>query len=152
VISAYEKLITRGLFRPARPGSPAMTAGDGIVLVTGGRPAAFGAATASLLTEQAQRVVVVDIAPNPAGYKAALWPEAFDVASETAVVSGIAAHRAAHGPIGGLVNACGGSARMHAAESRAQDNWDREITLIASTFSGCSQCRRRMAGGGMAPS
>jgi NAD(P)-dependent dehydrogenase (short-subunit alcohol dehydrogenase family) len=70
---------------------------DGIALVTGGSRG-IGAATASLLADQGQRVVIVDIAPEPlAGTNAILWPALFDVASETAVVTGIAEIEAAHG-------------------------------------------------------
>jgi NAD(P)-dependent dehydrogenase (short-subunit alcohol dehydrogenase family) len=123
-----------------------MIAGDGIVLVTGGSRG-IGAATASLLTEQAQRVVVVDIAPEPLpGTRAALWPDAFDVASETAVVSGIAAIEAAHGPIGGLVNAAGVFGYMHAAERVRMDNWDREINIdLRGTFLVARSVGERMA-------
>jgi NAD(P)-dependent dehydrogenase (short-subunit alcohol dehydrogenase family) len=83
-----------------------MTA-DGIVLVTGGSRG-IGAATATLLADQGQRVVIVDVAAEPfAGTQTILWPAPFDVASESVVVSGIADIEAAHGPITGLVNAAG---------------------------------------------
>src|SRR5437879_785677 len=83
-----------------------MTA-DGVVLVTGGCRG-IGAATAALLVEQGQRAVIADIAPEPLeGTGTILWPAPFDVASETAVVSGIADNAAGHGPITGLVNAAG---------------------------------------------
>src|SRR5260370_7321418 len=82
-----------------------MTGPDGIVLVTGGSRG-IGAATAALLAQQGQRVVIVDIAPEAlAGTQTLLWPDPFDVASETGVVSGIAAIHAAQGPISPLVNA-----------------------------------------------
>jgi NAD(P)-dependent dehydrogenase (short-subunit alcohol dehydrogenase family) len=66
-----------------------MTA-DGIVLVTGGSRG-NGAATATLLANQGRRVVIVDITPGPlADTRTVLWPAPFDVASEGAVVSGVA--------------------------------------------------------------
>src|SRR3954471_1052366 len=111
-----------------------MTA-EGIVLVTGGSRG-IGAATATLLAQQGQRVVVVDIAPETLpGTQTILWPDPFDVASENAVVTGIAAIEAAHGPISGLVNAAGIFGKMHAAERVRMDNWDREINIdLRGTF------------------
>ncbi|HVQ69856.1 MAG TPA: SDR family NAD(P)-dependent oxidoreductase, partial [Bradyrhizobium sp.] len=92
-----------------------MTA-EGIVLVTGGSRG-IGAATATLLAEQGQRVVIVDIAPEPlAETQAILWPAPFDVANESAVVSGIADIEDTHGPITGLVNAAGVFGKMHRIE------------------------------------
>ena len=111
-----------------------MTA-EGIVLVTGGSRG-IGAATAALLAGQGRRVVIVDIAPEALpGTQTILWPEAFDVASETIVVKGIADIEAAHGPISGLVNAAGVFGKMHAAARVRMDNWDREINIdLRGTF------------------
>ena len=62
---------------------------DKVVAVTGASRG-IGAATATLLTEQGRRVVISDIAPEPlTGTQVILWVAPFDVASESAVVSGI---------------------------------------------------------------
>jgi NAD(P)-dependent dehydrogenase (short-subunit alcohol dehydrogenase family) len=108
---------------------------DGVTLVTGGSRG-IGAATATLLAEQGRRVVIVDIAPEPLqGSMAMLWPAPFDVASEGAVVSGIADIERAHGPIDGLVNAAGVFGKMHAAARVRMENWDREINIdLRGTF------------------
>src|ERR1700716_403432 len=111
-----------------------MTA-EGIVLVTGGSRG-IGAATATLLASQGQRVMITDIAPEPlAGTQTILWPAPFDVASESAVVAGIADIEAAHGPISGLVNAAGVFGKMHPVERVRMDQWDREINVdLRGTF------------------
>ena len=108
---------------------------DGITLVTGGSRG-IGAATATLLAQQGRRVVIVDIAPEPlAGIPVILWSAPFDVASESAVVSGIADIERAHGPIDGLVNAAGVFGKMHAAARVRMENWDREINIdLRGTF------------------
>jgi NAD(P)-dependent dehydrogenase (short-subunit alcohol dehydrogenase family) len=110
-------------------------AADGIVLVTGGSRG-IGAATATLLAGQGRRVIIVDVAPEPlAGTQAILWPAPFDVASENAVVSGIADIEAAHGPITGLVNAAGVFGKMHRIERVRMDQWDREVNIdLRGTF------------------
>lgn len=112
-----------------------MSLDPGIVLVTGGSRG-IGAATAALLVEQGQRVVIVDIAPEaPDGFAATLWPEPFDVASEDSVTSSVAAIEAAHGPITGLVNAAGVFGKMHPVERIRMDNWDRELDIdLRGTF------------------
>jgi NAD(P)-dependent dehydrogenase (short-subunit alcohol dehydrogenase family) len=121
-----------------------MTA-DGIVLVTGGSRG-IGAAAATLLAQQGQRVVITDIAPEILAGTQTLWPDAFDVASETAVVSGIADIEAVHGPISGLVKAAGVFGKMHAADRVRMDNWDREINIdLRGTFLVARSVGERMA-------
>lgn len=108
---------------------------EGIVLVTGGSRG-IGAATATLLAQQGRRVVIADIAPEAlTGTQTILWPDGFDVASETDVMSGIADIETAHGPITGLVNAAGVFGKMHPVEHVRMDNWDREINIdLRGTF------------------
>jgi NAD(P)-dependent dehydrogenase (short-subunit alcohol dehydrogenase family) len=108
---------------------------DGIALVTGGSRGIV-ASTAILLAQRGQRVVIVDISPEPlAGTSVILWPAPFDVASESTVVSGIADIERAHGPIDGLVNAAGVFGKMHAAARVRMESWDREINIdLRGTF------------------
>src|SRR5262249_60347636 len=74
------------------------------------------------------------------------WNQAFDVASEPAVMSGIAAIEAAHGPIAGLVNAAGIFGKMHPVEKVRMDNWDREINIdLRGTFLVARGVGERMA-------
>src|ERR1700753_755489 len=119
---------------------------DGIILVTGGSRG-IGAATATLLAEQRCKVVVVDILPEQlAGSQAILWTEPFDVANEAAVLTGIAAIEAAHGPISGLVNAAGIFGKMHPVEKVRMDNWDREMNIdLRGTFLVARSVGERMA-------
>jgi NAD(P)-dependent dehydrogenase (short-subunit alcohol dehydrogenase family) len=119
---------------------------DGITLVTGGSRG-IGAATATLLAGQGRKVVIVDIVPEPLpGTAVMLWRDAFDVANEAAVASGIAAIEAAHGPITGLVNAAGIFGKMHPAEKVRMDNWDREINIdLRGTFLVARSVGERMA-------
>ena len=119
---------------------------DGITLVTGGSRG-IGAATATLLAEQGKTVVVVDIAPEPlAGPQTMLWPAPFDVASEAAVVGGIADIESRHGPITGLVNAAGVFGKMHPVERVRMENWDREINIdLRGSFLVARSVGERMA-------
>jgi NAD(P)-dependent dehydrogenase (short-subunit alcohol dehydrogenase family) len=119
---------------------------DGIVLVTGGSRG-IGAATASLLAEEGNTAVIVDIAPEPLhGTRTILWPEPFDVASESAVVSGIAEIETRHGPITGLVNAAGVFGKMHRIERVRMENWDHEVNIdLRGTFLVTRSVGERMA-------
>lgn len=118
---------------------------EGIVLVTGGSRG-IGAATATLLAEQGNNVVIVDIAPEPIAGGAILWSAPFDVASESVVVSGIADIEKAHGPISGLVNAAGIFGKMHRLEKVRMEQWDREVNIdLRGTFMVARSVGVRMA-------
>ena len=94
-------------------------------MFTGTRGDRSRARATTMAAEQGQRVVIVDILPEPlAGTKTILWPAPFDVASESAVVRGIADIEAAHGPITGLVNAAGVFGKMHPIERVRMEQWD----------------------------
>ena len=118
---------------------------EGIVLVTGGSRG-IGAATATLLAERGNKVVVVDILPEPAANGTILWPAPFDVADEGAVVNGIADIEKAHGPISGLVNAAGIFGKMHRLEKVRMEQWDREVDIdLRGTFMVARSVGVRMA-------
>jgi len=119
---------------------------DGVIIVTGGSRG-IGATTATLLAGQGQRVVVVDIAPEPlSDSQAILWPAPFDVANENDVVAGIADIEAAHGPITGLVNAAGVYGKMHSLERVRMEQWDREVNIdLRGTFMVARSVGVRMA-------
>jgi NAD(P)-dependent dehydrogenase (short-subunit alcohol dehydrogenase family) len=110
-------------------------ASDGIILVTGGSRG-IGAATAELLAQNGNRVVICDIAPEAlSNTRITLWPQPFDVSREDSVVDGVAAIETAYGPINGLVHAAGVYGKMHSVERIRMENWDREVNIdLRGTF------------------
>ncbi len=68
------------------------------------------------------------------------------MASEAAVISGIADIETRHGPIAGLVNAAGIFGKMHPVERVRMENWDREINIdLRGTFLVARSVGERMA-------
>jgi NAD(P)-dependent dehydrogenase (short-subunit alcohol dehydrogenase family) len=118
-----------------------------LVVVTGGL-SGIGAAAANAVAARGQRVVVLDRAPiattsPPPGI--IVYPEAVDVASETAVAAACTGIENDHGSITGLVNAAGILGKMHPPHRLALADWDREISVdLRGTFITCREVGTRM--------
>lgn len=126
---------------------------SGVAIVTGGA-SGIGAAIAALLCVRGWRVVVFDLAPEPARQPAqqsatgpgfAGWFRV-DIADEQAVEDAVARVEDKIGPVHGLVNAAGVLGKMHAPDRLRMSDWDREIAVdLRGTYLTCRAAGARMA-------
>ena len=119
---------------------------DGNLIVVTGGSSGIGAATAQVLAEAGNDVVVVDLnKPITTHPRIVAFEKPVDVCDERAVADTVLTIEENIAAVTGLVNAAGILGKMHTAEKVRIDNWKREFEVdLLGTFIAARQFARPM--------